>query len=195
LYSDGEYSTALTAIEEIDANRLNSKERQEYELLKALIVYENNILDGRALLFQYLADYPESAKREMLYCYIAKSYYHTGNYDQACSYFGECNFKRLTPRQRDEATLLYALSLLNCGNEGAAENLLMNLSLTSKVCNKDAEFYLAVINYNRGNLDEAYKGFKNTETDQKYSGESQYYTAGIYLKNGDVARAKNLAED
>ena len=193
LYSDGEYSTALTAIEEIDANRLNSKERQEYELLKALIVYENNILDGRALLFQYLADYPESAKREMLYCYIAKSYYHTGNYDQACSYFGECNFKRLTPRQRDEATLLYALSLLNCGNEGAAENLLMNLSLTSKVCNKDAEFYLAVINYNRGNLDEAYKGFKNLELNAKYCGESQYYITGIWLKNGEVTRAADGA--
>lgn len=193
LYSDGEYSTALTAIEEIDANRLNSKERQEYELLKALIVYENNILDGRALLFQYLADYPESAKREMLYCYIAKSYYHTGNYDQACSYFGECNFKRLTPRQRDEATLLYALSLLNCGNEGAAENLLMNLSLTSKECSKDAEFYLAVINYNRGNLDEAYKGFKNLELDAKYCGESQYYITGIWLKNGEVTRAADGA--
>ena len=32
LYSDGEYATALTALEEIDANRLNSEERQEYEL-------------------------------------------------------------------------------------------------------------------------------------------------------------------
>lgn len=195
LYSDGEYSTALTAIEEIDADRLNSEERQEYELLRALIVYENDILDGRALMFQYLADYPESAKREMLYCYIAKSYYHTGNYDQACSYFGECNFKRLTPKQRDEATLFYALSLLNCGNEGAAENLLMNLSLTSKECSKDAKFYLAVINYNRGNLDEAYKGFKDTETEKKYSGESLYYTAGIHLKQGRLTRAKSLVEN
>ena len=194
LYSDGEYTTALTALEKIDPEKLNSEERQEYELLKALTVYENNTLDGRALMFQYLTDYPESAKREMLYCYIAQSYYHTGNYDQACTWFGQCDLKRLTPKQRDESTLLYALSLLNCGNEGAAENLLMNLSLTSKAYNKDAAFYLAVINYNRDNLDEAYKGFKNFELDSKYCGESQYYITGIYLKTGKAARAADMAK-
>ena len=194
LYSDGEYTTALSVLEKVDAKSLDSNTRQEYELLKALAVYENDVLEGRSLMFQYLADYPESAKRELLYCYIAKSYYHTGNYDQACKWFGQCNFKRLTPKQRDEATLCYALSLLNCGNEGAAENLLMNLSLTSKACSKDADFYLAVINYNRGNLDEAYKGFKNLELNEKYYHEVPYYLAGIYLKNNEIARAKSLAE-
>ena len=192
LYSDGEYSTALSVLEKIDTKGLDSEARQEFELLKALTVYENDVLEGRAMLFQYLADYPESAKRELLYNYIAQSYYHTGNYDQACNWFGQCNIKRLTPKQRDEATLLYALSLLNSGNEGAAENLLMNLSLTSKEYSKDAGFYLAVIDYNRDNLDEAYKAFRNFEFDAKYCGESQYYITGIYLKKGQAARAANM---
>ena len=81
LYSDGEYTTALSVLEKVDAKSLDSNTRQEYELLKALALYENDVLEGRSLMFQYLADYPESAKRELLYCYIAKSYYHTGNYD------------------------------------------------------------------------------------------------------------------
>ena len=189
LYSDGEYSTALSVLEKIDTKGLDSEARQEFELLKALTVYENDVLEGRAMLFQYLADYPESAKRELLYNYIAQSYYHTGNYDQACNWFGQCNIKRLTPKQRDEATLLYALSLLNSGNEGAAENLLMNLSLTSKEYSKDAGFYLAVIDYNRDNLDEAHKAFRNFELDAKYCGESQYYITGIWLKKGEATRA------
>ena len=195
LYSDGEYSTALSVLEKIDTKSLDSEARQEFELLKALTVYENDVLEGRAMLFQYLADYPESAKRELLYNYIAQSYYHTGNYDQACNWFGQCNIKRLTPKQRDEATLLYALSLLNSGNEGAAENLLMNLSLTSKEYSKDAGFYLAVIDYNRDNLDEAHKAFRNFELDAKYCGESQYYITGIWLKKGEATRAAHWARN
>ena len=194
LYSDGEYSTALTVLEKIDTKGLDNEKLQEYELLKALTVYENNVLEGRAMLFQYLADYPESAKRELLHCYIAQSYYHTGDYEQACSWFGQCNTKRLTPRQRDKATLYYALSLLNCGNEGAAENLLTGLSITSKRCGNDARFYLAVIDYNRDNLDKAYEGFKSLESDEKYRSESQYYIAGIHLKKGEVTRAADLAK-
>ena len=194
LYADGEYATALTVLEKIDTKGLGGEKLQEFKLLRALTVYENNVLEGRALLFQYLADYPESAKRELLYCYIAQSYYHTGNYDQACKWFGQCNMKRLTPAQRDKGTLLYALSLLNCGNEGAAENLLTGLSITSKECSKDATFYLAVINYNRGNLDEAYNGFRSFELDGKYCGESQYYITGIWLKRGEAARAANGAK-
>ena len=193
LYSDGEYSTALTVLEKIDTKGLDSEKVQEYELLKALTVYENNVLEGRAMMFQYLTDYPESAKRELLNCYIAQSYYHAGDYEQACHWFGQCNLKRLTPKQSDKATLYYALSLLNCGNEGAAENLLTGLSITSKECDNDAIFYLAVINYNRGNLDEALKGFSSLESDAKYCGESQYYITGIWLKKGEVARAADGA--
>ena len=194
LYADGEYATALTVLEKIDTKGLDSEKLQEFELLRALTVYENDVLEGRAMLFQYLSDYPESAKRELLYCYIAQSYYHTGDYEQACKWFGQCNIKRLTPKQRDEATLLYALSLLNCGNEGAAENLLTSLLLTSKVCDKDAAFYIAVLNYNRGNLDEAYNGFRNFEIDAKYCGEAQYYMTGIWLKKGEATRAAALAK-
>lgn len=195
LYSDGEYATALSILEKIETNGLDSRTRQELELLKALAIYENNATDGRAALLQYLADYPESAKNGLLGCYIAKSYYHSKEYEKACDWFTRCDTRRLTPQQRDEATLYYALSLLSSGNEGAAENLLMNLMLKSKAYSKDAEFYLAVINYNRDNIDEAYKTFKEFETDKKYCGESQYYIAGIYLKKGEAAKAAELASE
>ena len=58
LYSDGEYTTALSVLEKIDAKSLDGSTRQEYELLKALTMYENDVLEGRGMMFQYLADYP-----------------------------------------------------------------------------------------------------------------------------------------
>lgn len=194
LYSDGEYTTALSLLEEIDIKGLDKEMRQEVELLTALNTYENDVLQGRALMLQYLADYPESAKRELLACYIAQSYYHSGDYEQACEWFSQCDLKRLTPQQREAGTLYYALSLINCGKEGAAENLLRNLSLTSKKNAANATFYLAVINYDRDELEAAHEGFKAVEFDDRYYLEVPYYLAGIYLKQGDVARAKSISE-
>ena len=194
LYSDGEYSTALSLLEKLDKEKLDKEKKQEAELLIALNMYENNVLAGRALMLQYLADYPESAQRELLYCYIAQSYYHSGEYTKACNWFSQCDLKLLTPKQHDAATLYYALSLINIGNEGAAENLLRNLAFTSKEYAADATFHLAVIDYDRNALDAAYEGFKSLELDKKYCNESQYYITGIYLKQGKTAQASNLAK-
>ncbi|MBQ5896432.1 MAG: tetratricopeptide repeat protein [Bacteroidaceae bacterium] len=193
LYSDGEYTTALSLLEKLDITKLDKEKRQEAELLIALNTYENDALAGRSLMLQYLADYPESAQRELLDCYIAQSYYHSGEYKKACNWFGQCELKALTPKQRDEAMLYYALSLLNSGNEGAAENLLINLSLTSKEYATDATFHIAVINYNRDNLNEAYEGFKLVELNDKYYLEAPYYIAGIFIKKGEYDRALNIA--
>ncbi len=194
LYSDGEYTTALSLLERLDIEGLDKEKRQEAELLIALNTYESDVLAGRSLMLQYLADYPESAQRELLNCYIAQSYYHSGEYTKACNWFGQCDLKALTPKQHDVATLYYALSLLNSGNEGAAENLLRNLAFTSKTCNKDAEFYLAVIEYDRNALDAAYNGFKSVELNDKYYLEVPYYFAGIFVKNGEYDRALNIAK-
>lgn len=194
LYSDGEYTTALSLLEKLDIKELDKEKKQEAELLIALNTYETDALAGRSLMLQYLAYYPESAQHELLNCYIAQSYYHTGEYAKACAKFEECELKELTPKQQEAATLYYALSLINTGNEGAAENLLRNLSLTSKEYAIDATFHLAVIDYDRNELDAAYEGFKSLEQNDKYYLEVPYYLAGIFIKRGEYDRALNIAE-
>lgn len=194
LQSDGEHATVLTLLEGLECEGLDARTMQEMELTRALSTYECNPQEGRAMLLQYLADYPETAKRELLNCYIAHSYYHSGDYEQACTWFAQSDLKRLTPRQRNRGMLYYALSLLKSGKESAAENLLRNLVVTSKRYAPDATFYLASIEYDRGELDEAYKKFKSIELNDTYYLEIPYYLAGIYLKQGDAERAKSIAE-
>ena len=201
LYSDGEYTTALSLLERLDIEKLDKEKKQEAELLIALNTYESDAATGRTLMQQYLIDYPESTQKGLLDCYIAQSYYHTGDYEAACDKFKECNFNLLTAKQREEATLYHALSLINTGNEGAGENKLHNL-LTSRYLSADATFHLAVINYNRAvtNYDRdmlyaAQEGFIDCEThSEKFKLEVQYYNAGIYIKEGDYDHALRVAE-
>ncbi len=193
LYSDGEYTTALAVMQGIDTEALDNQTRQEVELLKALATVGTDASAGRALLFQYIADYPETAKKEFLGCHIAESYYYTGNYEEACEWFSNSDKERLTPEERERAKLHYALSMLECGKESAATNLLQNIELTGKKYVADATFHLAVTDYDNGKLDEAYKRLEKIEFNRKYYFEVPYYFAGIYLKEGDITRAETVA--
>ena len=193
LYSEKEYTTALTIIDKLQRNKLNNLERQEADYMRAVTLFEISPLEGRAQMFKYLDDYPESAKRDILAIYIAQSYYFTHRFDLACNWFKKADFDRLSPEECDKAQLLYALTLQECGEKEQARNLLNSLRLTSKRYCSDATFHLAVIDYDDNNLQQAYEGFKSIEMDDKYHLEVPYYLAGIYLKNNEYIRAEKVA--
>ena len=193
LYADGKYGTALTLIERISTDGLDATTIQEIELLKAVTTFENNHLEGRALILQYLDDYPESSKKELLGCYIAESYYHSKNFELACKWFEENNIKRLSKEQQERATLYYALSLQECGKEENAVSMLRNIVLNSKKYAEDAIFHLAVIDYDNNNLDNAERGFNSVKNSRKYKYDVPYYIAGIHLKRGEHEKANEIA--
>ena len=193
LCADGKYGTALSVMERIDTEGLEATEIQELHLLKAIATFENNHLEGRALILQYLDDYPESSKRELLGCYIAESYYHSKDFKLACKWFESNNIKRLSRKQQERANLYYALSLQECGKEENAVSMLRNIVLNSKEYADDAIFHLAVIDYDNENLDNAERGFKSVKESKKYKYDVPYYIAGIHLKRGEYKEAGEIA--
>ena len=193
LYNDGKYATALTLIKRIDTQGLEATAIQELELLEATATFEENYLEGRALILQYLDDYPESSKKELLGCYIAESYYHSKNFELACQWFDKSNIKRLTREQRERATLYHALSLLECGKEENAVSMLRTTVINSKKYADDAIFHLAVINYDKNNLDAAERGFNSVKESKKYKYDIPYFIAGIHLKRGEYKEAGEMA--
>lgn len=193
LHSDGEYAAALTLIEKLDAASLDARLKQEYELLKALNTFENDYKEGCALMHEYLENYPNSSRKELLYSYIAQGYYLDGNHAKACEWFAMSDMRRLERTQRDRAELRYALALLGNGQEGEAVNTLQHLKIDSKTCSSDAAFYLAVMSYDNGDFEAAHRAFKNIQMDKKYYLDVPYYLAGIYLKQGKLAEAESTA--
>lgn len=194
LYADGKYGTVLTLIEKIDTEGLEPATTQELELLKAIATFEENHLEGRALILQYLDDYPESSKRELLGCFVAESYYHSKDFELACKWFENNNIKRLTKEQQERATLHYALSLQECGKEDNAISMLRYIVINSKRYADDAIFHLAIIDYDNDHLDSAERGFKSVRNSKKYKYDVPYYLAGIYLKRGEHEQANDIAK-
>lgn len=192
LYNDGDYVAALTVLEKIDTRNLDAGTRQEAELIRALATFETNALKGRGLLLKHLDDYP-TANKGLLNCYVAESYYYTGNYDLACAWFAKSDIGRMQPEHRDRARLYHALSKQECGADEEGAAILRELAATSKTHGGDATFHLAVTDYDKDRLKEAYSGFKKIELSDKFYLEVPYYIAGIYLKQGDTGRAKDIA--
>ena len=192
LYSDGDYVTALTVLGKIDTRSLDAGTRQEAELIRALATFRTNALEGRGLLLKHLDEYP-TANKGLLNCYVAESYYYTGNYDLACTWFAKSDIGRLQHEERDRAKLYHALSKQECGAEEEGTAMLRELAATSGTHGDDATFHLAIAGYNKGNLDEAYSGFKKIEMSDKFHLEVPYYIAGIYLKQGNAGSAKDIA--
>lgn len=194
LHSDGKYATALTLLNEVKTDGLDATTLQELELLKAVATFEENHLEGRALILQYLDDYPESSKRELLGCYIAESYYFSHDYKLACEWFEKSNSRRLEREQQERASLYYALTLQELGKEDNAVSMLRNLVINSKKYSDDAIFHLAVIDYDNDELDTAERGFNSVKDCKKYKLDVPYYLAGIEMKRGEYDKAKGIAE-
>ena len=193
LMSDKEYPAALSFIRNIDYKKLDYKERQESEYLCATATFFVDPLNGRALMLQYLDDYPESAKRDILAAYIAETYYYSRKFQLAYEWFTKADFERLSPEERERAMLYYALSAQETGESEFAQQMLKVMKMTSKRHKNDAIFHLATIDYYNNRLDEAYEGFKSIEMDDTYYLEVPYYLAGIYLKRSEYIRAEKLA--
>lgn len=193
LISDKEYSAALLSLKNLDKQKLDRRERQESDYLYATATFYVNPLEGRALMLQYLEDYPESAKRDILAAYIAESYYYSKNFELAHKWFTGADLERLSPEEREQALLYFALSAQEIGESDFALHILKVMKMTSKRHKNDAIFHLAAIDYYNNQLDAAYEGFKSIELDDVYYLEVPYYLAGIYLKRQEYVRAEKLA--
>ena len=193
LSADGKYAIALNLLKEINIDGLDATTLQELDLLKATATFEENHLEGRALILQYLDDYPESSKRDLLGCYIAESYYYSHEYRLACEWYEKSNCKRLPREQQERATLHHALAMQECGKEESAVNMLRDVVLNSKKYSDDAIFHLAVIDYDNNELEAARRGFNSVKENKKYKYEVPYFTAGIHLKKGEHDAAKDIA--
>ena len=194
LHAEGEYTTALNILSKIDTRALSSAEQQEIDFLRATATFGTGHMEGRAMLHQYLADYPETNRRDIISALIAESYYYSHNFELANKWFKEADFARLDTYERERAELHYALTLQECGEEEAARNRLTTLCLTGKKYTEDAQFHLAAALYHNNELQQAYEGFKKVEMSDKYYLEVPYYIAGIYTKQGNYSQAEQVAE-
>ena len=161
------HKAALTLLNKIDWSKLDNRQRQEISYLKATTTFAIDHAEGRALIMQYLDEYPESAKRGVLSVLVAESYYYAHDFEKALQWFDKADFQRLEPEERDRADLYKALSLQECGQMQQAVNILSRLRQTSTLYESDAIFHLAAIDYYHDRLDSAHAGFKSIEMDDK----------------------------
>jgi len=212
----GNYTGAADQLRRLrdSGTRLTASEKEECDYLLACALYESGDRACLSYLDAFARDYPASERAMQARLMAADYFYFNLEFGPAAARYGETGISGLDPENRSLYTFREALSLLKSGMADEAERKFGRLR-QNPAYRARADFYLAYIDYSRGNLDEAYRKFKaaegllpdNAEVSKRISRglmprkdryeptgyEASYYIAQIEFTRGEYARVADTA--
>jgi TolA-binding protein len=144
--------------------------------------------DAAGMFSAFLEKYPASLYRERALLGLAGVLYDQRNFVGALEIYQSVNNDALNPSDSEEKTLNEAYCLLQFARYDEAKQLYNTLLSTPQ--SNSAKFYLAYIDYVKGNYSTALDGFKKvTIDDTDPACRTPYYLAQLYYRLGDYKQA------
>ncbi len=148
--------------------------------------------DAAGLFSAFLEKYPASLYRERALLGLAGVLYDQQDYVGALEIYQSINNDALNPSDSEEKNLNEAYCLLKFARYDEAKNIYNSLLSTPQA--NSAKFYLAYIDYVKGNYAEALTGFKKVTIDNTDpASRTPYYLAQLYYRQGDYQQALSQA--
>ncbi len=146
---------------------------------------------SRALLLQFLQDYPDSPYAYRIHALIAYTLFDDGRFDEALEEFSQSRLDWLAPEESYEMKYRWAL----CTSD--TNEALICLKALQAVYTKrstDCRYHIAYLYYGQRRYDEALSGMLPLMDDPKYASLAPYYVAECYLQKQQYAQARQVAE-
>lgn len=202
LYLEGEqfflhkdYIGARQIFKELLDSDLADVYRQKAEYMLACTDYELSSKNCIEVLRSYLDKYPDSPYANRIYSLIASAYFFDGKYDESIAVFNSCELYLLGNEERDACTYRLAMSYMEVGQLQQAAVWFRTLEESSVVYRKDAQYYLAYIDYVQKRYDKALPIFLSLQSDNKYRELVPYYIAEIYLVKKNYDKSEIVSEN
>ena len=197
LFEEKAYSAAISPLtnylEVVREVPTTETQRMQAHYMLACISYELQQPDATLQLENVLKAFPESPYNNRLKGVLASAYFFDKEYEQALTWFEQCDFDQLSDEERDDFIYRMAVSYLQQGNLTEAASWFLALSNTSSRYDADSKYYLAYIRYSQQRFDEALEGFLSLQSHPKYEALVPYYMAEIYLQTKQYAKAEEVA--
>ena len=199
MLSDGNYAGVIDQLKHLDTQgvALQPDEREDCAYLLALAMYQRGDADCVDLLREFAETYPASPQALPARLAAADYFFFAHHYDNALAAYEEIDYERINPADRPLYEYRRALSMLRRGLYDEAEPWFRQLRDNRKF-NLASDYYLAYIDYVRGNYDAAYRGF--AEVEDRAAGkadegiEPKYYMAQIDYARGDYPKVVKLGK-
>lgn len=155
--------------------------------------YHFQAVESPILLKEYLNDFPASEYAAEARLMLADWYFFNGEYPQALSWYNEIPDNAFSGDIKERMLYRKAFSLLKTGfYEEAA--LYFGPLASSKNFGPDAAFYIAYIDYVKGDYDRAYKQFQTLKSLGAKGAEAEYYLNQIDYRNGEYRKVASTSE-
>ena len=195
MYASENYLGAMQQLSHAAAGRpLTLAEREELEYLKAMSAVSLGNPDARALLDQWLRDWPESPRRADVLMTVADCEL-ANSFGAALKLYTAVNPGALTSQTRRE-DLAYRMAFCNLrlGEYADALALFNSLESSERYANA-ALFYRGYIAYARGDFRQARELFSGVNTTTEPGSMADYYLSQIYFMDGEYDKALSTARE
>lgn len=162
---------------------------QEADFLLACSAFEQGLPDALDLLKEYIIAYPDSRHIDEVNFLIGSIHFSKDEYAKAIHFFKESNIDQLSLNQQEAYSFRLAYALLQTGKLDEARHYFTLLEQIGKEYNTAASYYLAYINYAKGDYEKALSQFNQLKANPTFKQESLYYLAQIYFIQNKYTKA------
>lgn len=166
---------------------------EESMFINAYSAAQANPADARKGLQDFLERYPRSVYSDRAMAMLGTACSKAGDYSEALVWFSNVDMDNLSESDFDQATLYYAVALLE---KGQYDEALVKLSiLREKKCYaSELKYYTAYLDYCQGNLDKAEDGFKACLDEKGFEERSLLYLTEISIRRQKFEEALKLVD-
>ncbi|MDR0795718.1 MAG: DUF2989 domain-containing protein [Tannerella sp.] len=171
-------------IDKLEAYKKQSPENDlihEADYMLAYIAFEQGREDILEILETYLASHPDTRHRNEISFLMGSAYFSDRNYDMALYWLNESDMFALGAKQQEDHAFRTAYSMLQMGRLDEARAYFIRAQQIGRTYRETASYYLAYINYAKGNYENALSEFTRLRNHPEFREMSLYYTAQIYF--------------
>ena len=181
MFEDNNFAGCIDKITEYKKRNNSSDLLPEVDyLLVASAFYQGKDNVNRELR-EYLDTYPHTSRRNNICFMIASVYFNENDYRMAEYWFNQTDINYLSLSEQDDYAYRMGIVHLQNNNDDEAFRLFSLLNRHSDKYRNASEYYLAYLNYKRGNYNEALTQFNKIKNNSEFQPEVSYYITQIYF--------------
>lgn len=188
LYQNGQYVAARNLFEDLlreQPNRETQAESAYYIANTAVRLDKPNAGD---LIEKFVADYPESPKRNLAYLDAANYYFDNARYSYALKWYNKTLDTDVPYEQREDFYFKAGYANFATNNFRKAESYLKEIQFSPKY-SQQAKYYMGYIAYQNDDYNQAATYFSEVKNRPEYQNKLDYFEADMSFKLGDFDKA------
>lgn len=182
------YVGAIHSLEEFKKHSKDAKLLQEAEYMIVSSLFYKGDAYATQLLKDYLETYPSTLHRNQLAFFIGSTHFDKKEWNLALFWFRQSDVDTLLGVDREDYLYRSAYAYLQEGDKKQARIQFATLTKTSKNYSDAASYYLAYIDFQEGNYDQAIKVFSLLQNRPEFRENASFFLIQSRYLKGDYSQ-------